>query len=276
VLLARRAYLGLGPFVVVHAGGLALGNVALHFGARARLPPRAPPLSGMLALAMPLALVGLVQQAYFWADNAFVRAWAGEAELGRYNAAVRIFQWLCFFAAFATTSALPWLARRHEEGALGAAAAHLAQPLFALACAAAGLLLPWSGTLLAFAFGPGFEAAAPSLRWLLVALTMVFPGAAFLTALLAAGRSRAALLVTLLALTVNLAGNALLVPRSGAEGAALVTLLTESTVTFASLFALRALGAWPSGAAWRWILGPLALALALPASRALFGALFPS
>jgi len=276
VLLARRGDLGFGPFLLVHAWGLALGNVAIHFAARERLPRRAPPLERMMALALPPALIGLVQQAYFWADNGFVRAWAGEVELGRYNAAVRVFQWLAFFAAFATTSALPWLARRHEEGALGAAVARLAQPLFAGACAVAGLLLPWSGGLLAFAFGPGFEAAASSLRWLLVALTMVFPGAAFLTALLAAGRARAALAVTTLALVVNLGGNALLVPRSGAEGAALMTLLTESTVTFASLFALRALDAWPREAAWRWLLGPLAFGLALPISRTLFVMLFPA
>ena len=276
VLLTRRDDLGFGPFLLVHAWGLALGNVAVHFVARERLPPRAPALHGMLALALPPALIGLLQQAYFWADNAFVRAFAGEAELGRYNAAVRVFQWLAFFAAFATTSALPWLARRHEEGELGAAVTRLAQPLFAGACAAAGLLLPWSGVLLGFAFGPGFDAAAPSLRWLLAALAMVFPGAVFLTALLAAGRARAALGVTALALFVNLAGNALLVPRSGSEGAALMTLLTESTVTFASLFALRSLGAWPSGSAWRWLLGPLAFALSLPLSRALFVALFPA
>ncbi len=274
VFLARRGDLGFGPFLLVHAWGLALGNVAVHFVARERLPPRAPPLPRMLALALPLALIGLLQQAYFWADNLFVRASAGEAELGRYNAAVRVFQWLAFFAAFATTSALPWLARQHQEGRLGVAVARLAQPLFTAACVLAGLLLPWSGVLLGFAFGPGFDAAAPSLRWLLAALAMVFPGAVFLTALLAAGRSRAALGVTALALLVNLAGNALLVPRSGAEGAALVTLLTESTVTFASLFALRSLGAWPSTSAWRWLLGPLAFALLLPASRALFLALF--
>jgi O-antigen/teichoic acid export membrane protein len=271
--LAAGTELGFGPFLLVHAWGLALGNVAVHLAARRRLPPRAPPLSGMLALALPPALIGLAQQAYFWADNVFVRVSAGEAELGRYNAAVRVFQWLAFFAAFTTTSALPWLARRHEEGALGPAVARLAQPLLAAGCAAAGLLLPWSGALLALAFGPGFDAAAPSLRWLLAALVALFPGAVFLTALLAAGRSRAALGVTALALLVNLAGNALLVPRLGAEGAALMTLFTEGTVTLASLLALRTLGAWPRGAPARFLLGPALLALAWSVSRAVFAAL---
>ena len=270
VLLARNADLGFGPFLLVHAWGIALGNVTVHFLARDRLPPRAPPLSNMLALALPTALIGFLQQAYFWADNGFVRAWAGAAELGRYNAAVRLFLWLAFFAAFATTSALPWLARQHEQRALGTAVARLAQPLFVFACAAAGLFLPWSGVILGLAFGPDFDSAAPSLRWLLATLAMVFPGAAFLTALIAAGRSRAALGVAALALLVNLAGNALLVPRYGAEGAAMMTLLTESTVTFASLFALRSLDAWPRAAPWRWALGPLAFALLLSASRAVY------
>ena len=274
-LLSRRAGLGFGPFLVVHTWSLALGNLALHFVARPRLPPRAPPLAGLFARAWPLAALGLVQQAYFWADNGFVRALAGEAELGRYNAAVRVFQLLVFFAAFTTTSALPWLARRSAEGALGDAVTRLAQPLFALGCALAGALVPWCGVLLSRAFGAGFDGAAASLRWLLAALVLVYPGAVFLTALIAAGAMRAALGVALLALLVNLAGNALCVPHFGAEGAAMMTLLTEGTVTFAALFALRARGAWPGRAPLGWCLGPLALVLTTLASLALFAAAFP-
>ncbi|MSR60927.1 MAG: lipopolysaccharide biosynthesis protein [Planctomycetes bacterium] len=274
VALSRYPELGFGPFLVAHTATQALGNIALHYVARARLPAPAPPLAGLFARAWPLAALGLVQQAYFWADNGFVRALAGEAELGRYNAAVRAFQWLAFFAAFATTSALPWLARRHQEHALGEAVTRLAQPLFTAGCALSGLLLPWSGVLLACAYGPGFDEAAVSLRWLLVALALVYPGAVFLTALIAAGATRAALGVALAALVVNLAGNALSVPRCGAEGAAMMTLLTEATVTFGSLFALRALGGWPASAPLRWALGPLVFALATLLSRALFAAAF--
>jgi len=272
LFLSRFPALGFGPFLVAHTFTQALGNVALHFVARPRLPARAPPLPGLFALAWPLALLGLVQQAYFWADNGFVRALAGEAELGRYNAAVRVFQWLAFFAAFATTSALPWLARRHRERELGGAVESLAQLLFTGGCALAGLLLPWSGVVLTLAFRPGFEEAAASLRWLLVALALLYPGAAFLTAVIAAGATRAALGVALAALSVNLVGNALLVPQFGAEGAAMMTLLTEATVTFGSLFALRTLGAWPARAPLRWALGPLAFALTTVLSRALFAA----
>lgn len=276
--LSTRAELGFGPFLLAHSASLALGNVVLHFVAKPRLPPRAPTpgaaeLRGLLASALPLALTGLAQQAYLYADNLFVRAWAGPEELGRYNAAVRVFLWLAFFAAFATTSALPWLARRHQQGELGPAAARLALPLYLLACALAGALAPWSAELLRLAFGPGFEAAGPSLRWLFFALVAVALGSVFLTSVIAAGRTRAALGIALLALAVNLAGNALLVPRLGAEGAALVTLLTEGTVALAALFVLRTLGARPLAAPTRFLLGPVLLALTWLGSRVLLSPL---
>jgi O-antigen/teichoic acid export membrane protein len=164
VALAWRGGFGFGPYLVAHSASLALGNVALHFVARPRLPPRAPPLAGLFAAAAPLALTGIVQQAYFWADNGFVRAFAGEEELGRYNAAVRLFLWLVFFAAFATTSALPWLAASARRGALGPACERLAQPLFLAACLCAGLILPWSGPLLRLAASPSDPASRPPPR----------------------------------------------------------------------------------------------------------------
>ncbi len=276
--LSTRTGLGFGPFLLAHSASLALGNVALHFVARAHLPPRSPrprvaELRDLLASALPLALLGLVQQAYFYADNLFVRALVGPEELGRYNAAVRIFLWLAAFAAFATTSALPWLARRHAEGELGTAAARLVLPLFLAACAAVGVLAPCSTELMRRAFGSGFEAGGASLRWLLFALLPVALGSVFLTAVIAAGRMRAALGIAALALAVNLVGNALLVPQLGAEGAALVTLLTEGTVALAALFVLRGLDAWPLRAPAPLLLGPLLLVLAWLASRALLAPL---
>jgi O-antigen/teichoic acid export membrane protein len=223
----------------------------------------------MLRLALPLALTGLCQQAYFYADNLFVRALCGPAELGRYNACVRVFSWLVFFAAFATTAALPWLARRHESGELGSACARLAQPLFLGACALAGALWPWSGELLRFVYGADFEAAAGSLRWLLAAALAVYAGAAFFTAVIAAGRTRAALAIAALALGVNVLANAFLVPRYAAEGAAAVTLATEATVALASLATLVALGARPGARPLAWLGGPALFALAFVASRTL-------
>jgi len=262
--LALLGVAGFGPYLAAQAGGVALGNLALHLAARTRLPQpprRSEPAAGLLRAALPLALTGLVQQAYFQVDNLFVRTWQGEAELGRYNACVRVFSWLVFFAAFATSSALPWLARRAHAGDLGAAATRLAQPILVAASAAVGILWPWSAEGLRLVFGPGFEEAAGSLRWLLAAVLAVAVGACFFTAVIATGRSRAALGIALSALAVKLAASGLLVPRLGIEGAALSTLATESTVAVLALVTLRRDRAAPRAGA-RWLLAPAALAAA--------------
>jgi PST family polysaccharide transporter len=260
--LAEAGCASFGPYLALHLGAGALGNLGLHFVARARLPHRAAPLPGMLALALPVAALGLVQQAYFWIDHGFVRAYAGPEELGRYSACVRLFGWLVFAAAFATASALPWLARRHAEGALGAAVSELASPLVLGLAAAGGFLWPLAGELLARLFGPDFAQEAASLRWLCVAALFVAGGSAALTGVLAAGSSRAALALALVALGVNVLANALCVPRFGAEGAAAVTAATEATVLVGSLFVLARLGQRPP-LARLWLAAPLALAAGL-------------
>lgn len=272
--LARAGVAGFGPFLAVHCGTLALGNVALHLLARPRLPARpTAPAPGILRAALPLAALGLCQQSYFYVDNLFLRSLAGAEELGRYNAAVRLFAWLAFFAAFATTSALPWLARRAHEGDLGRALTALAQPLLLLAALAAGALWPWCAEILTLVYGAEFAVAATSLRWLLLALVAVYAGAPFLTALLAAARARSALGVAALALLVNVLANLVLVPRLGGAGAAAATLLTEVTVLALALLVLRGMRAAPAGRAGAWLLAPLGGSLAWLASHTLHAAL---
>jgi O-antigen/teichoic acid export membrane protein len=262
--LAAGAETRFGPYLLAHSAVLALGNLAVHAVARPRLPAPAPPLPGFFAAAWPLALLGLVQQTYQWADNAFVRAFCGPEELGRYNAAVRVFLWLA--------SALPWLARAAQRDELGPATARLALPLGLGAALAVGALLPWRAALLGLAFGPEFAAGAASLAWLLAALLAVAVGAAWLTAVIAAGRMRAALGIALTALGINLAGNALFVPRFGAEAAAALTLATEATVALGALFVLGHMGA--ARAAPRALAAvPLVLSAAWAASYALRAAL---
>jgi O-antigen/teichoic acid export membrane protein len=270
-LLALAGVQGFGPYLAAHAGTLALGNVALHFVARSRLPARAPAEPGLFAAALPLAALGLCQQAYFHVDNLFVRALAGPEELGHYNAAVRLFAWLAFFAAFATTSALPWLARRAHAGELGAAVTALAQPLAIAACAGVGALLPWCAEILTLVYGARFTPGAASLAWLLGASVAVFAGAPFLTAVVAAGHTRAALGVSAAALGVNLAANAVLVPRLGGTGAAVATLVTESAVLVLALLVLRSLRAAPLGRPLLWLCAPLAGATTWLVSNAIAG-----
>ncbi len=257
---------GAAAYVLGTAVGSSLANVILHFAARPHLPPpadakeraRAGGMRALWSATWPLGVAGLCQQLYFYVDNVFVRVLEGDAELGRYNVAVRLLSFLIMGAQFATVSALPWLARR-PQAERGAAAARLAQPLFAGACLGAGLVWPWSEALLRFLFGEGFGSAAASLRWLLLAAATIYAGAPLLWAVVAAGRPRAVLAVTAAALAVNLAGNAVLIPRLGIEGAALATLATEGAVAIGAFVSLALAGARPLAARpLGWLAGPLA------------------
>jgi O-antigen/teichoic acid export membrane protein len=148
--------------------GSTLGNGLLHLASRKHLPREKAadaPVLEILRAAIPLGLAVLFQQAYFWADNVFVRAICGAQPLGGYNVGVRVMSMSIMVAIFASQAALPWLAREHAAGRLTEAVAKLSQPLFALAGLGAGLLGPWAERILGI-FGKGYESAGPSLRWL--------------------------------------------------------------------------------------------------------------
>ena len=231
-----------GPVLLVHATAVAATNVGLHVAARRSSPllhrestGARPAVGALLRTAFPLALAGLAQQAYFYADNLFVRGMLGTEELGRYNAAARLFSWLVLVAAHATTVALPWLVREHENGRLASAALRLTVPLGIGGVATALVLHATAEPLLGIVFGASFASSASALRWLLAAAACVFCGASFLTALIAAGRNWTAAGVTGAALVVNAVGNLLLIPRLGIEGAAAATLASEALVLVLSL-----------------------------------------
>ncbi|MDP6539146.1 MAG: oligosaccharide flippase family protein [Planctomycetota bacterium] len=253
-------------FLLAVATGSATANVALHLASRRHLPRAcepAAPWRPLLAQALPLGIAGLCQQAYFYVDNVFVRAIAGPIDLGHYNVGVRIMSYAIAVAVYASLAALPWLTREHAAGRLGDAVARLLQPLLASAGLGVGLCLPWTEQVLGL-FGPGFGSAASSLRWLLLAAAAVYAGSGLLTALVATGKARAVLAVSILALGVNLVGNTLLVGPLGIEGAAIATLATELCVVAGALAALVRAGV--RGLAGerrrRWLAGALLMAAA--------------
>lgn len=286
VLLWQLGVQGAAPFVLATAVGSSSANFMIHFAARrelAGLPHRdAPPVPWrpFLLAAAPLGLAGLSQQAYFYIDNLFVRPLAGEELLGHYNAGVRLMSFSIMIAQYASLAALPWFARRWADGELGPALAKLGQPLFLGAAVVSGLAVPHAAWLLETLFKPSFVDAATSLSLLLFAMAVIYFGSLHLTAVIATGRTRTASWITVGALGINVALNALLVPRHGIDGAALATVVTEGAV---AVFAAVAL--WRAGArslAHRpllWLAAVAAGALAwlassqvtLPDVRGLFG-----
>jgi O-antigen/teichoic acid export membrane protein len=258
-------------YLVAVAAGSTLGNLGQHWLARPHLPRPAEavvPASGLLRSALPLGLAGIAGQLYFYIDNVFIRAFRGDEELGTYNVAVRFMSVLIMVAQYGSASSLPWFSRSFVSGELGRSVARISVPLFASASLVCGLFLPWSFELLEL-FRPGFGTAAPSLRWLVAAAAVVYAGAMLLTAVVATGKTRTVLAITTSGFAMNAIGNALAVPRFGAEGAAVVTFATESFVALAAAAALRAMGHDVGGKRpWLWLAGPLGFALGCALSSA--------
>jgi len=229
------------PYLLAIAVGSTLGNVALHVAGRRGLPDTrgvdAAPLRPFLAASIPIGAAAVCQQLYFHVDNVFVRAIEGEETVGHYNVAVRIMGLSFMGAVFAATAALPWLARAHRDGRLLRAAGSLALASGALGAAVTATLFPLRAFVLGW-FGEGFAEAEVALGWLLLAGFAVHLGAPLLTAVVARGAGRTVLVVSGVGLAINLAGNALLVPRIGMNGAAAATLATEAWVAAAALVAL--------------------------------------
>ena len=272
--LAAKGVDSMGPYLLAFAWSGALGNLLLHLAARRQLRARSSARGSiawqaLFAGALPLAAVGLAQQAYFYGDNLILRAMVSPLELGHYNAAVKLLSLLLMASSFATTSALPWLTRQHHAGYLGTALTRLMWSLFPIACILLGALWPWSAALLGALFGTDFASAGPSLQWLLLGAGAIYLGAPLLTALVAASRSRDVLWVVLSGLGFNLLANPPLISRMGSAGAGLATFLTELLVALACYRCLARAGCRPT---LRWgalASGPLLFLLAALLSSAL-------
>jgi len=263
-------------FLVAIAAGSALGNLVLHLASLPHLPRVVGPIAaarGLLRDALPMGLAGLCAHTYFYVDNLFVRHYEGEAALGQYNVAVRFLSVMIMVAQYASLTALPWFARRHEAGELASAVQRLGPPLFAAAGLGAGLLWPFATDLLEL-FREGFGAAGPSMRWLLLAVVAIHAGGVLMTALVAAGGYRGVLVVTAAGLLVNLLGNLWSVPRYGMEGAAAITFVTEAFVVIGCALALRGAGVrLELRRSWPWLGAPVAFFLGLGLSHLLLLAL---
>ena len=259
-----------GPLFAAHAACLALANVLVHLAARSRrvlAASRGPALS-LWSLAVPLGLASLSHQAALTIDNWILHAMRGEEELGRYNAAARVASFLLLFATNAGLVALPWLARRARDGALGAATDTLSKTLLLPAALLCGLLFPLATPLLGGLFGPAFRPAGDELRILLGSSLVVYATTGWLTALVASGDGRAVLRWTLLALLANAGANAALVPTLGGAGAAWATLGTEVLLSAGAWWTLRARGDAPATPLRLWL-----VAAALFGSAALVASL---
>jgi O-antigen/teichoic acid export membrane protein len=194
-----------------------------------------------LAQGIPLWLVTLISLLYFRGDVLLMRLFAGDAEIGAYSAAYKIFEGAAILPGVILAGAFPPLARAHADPARQRRWERLLVAcLVALGAAVGAALYAGDARIVALVYGPGYLRAVPSLRILALAVPLLFLNGALTTILIARNLERRNLLFAILMLAVNTVANLILIPRLGGPGAAWATLLTEGALTGCCLLVLRA------------------------------------
>jgi len=245
-----------GGVVALLAGSLATSAVMWLFArvlAGASGPaPAIPPGAGaaLLKRAVPFGLLMAGFALYYRVDMVMLEWLAAPGELGRYAAAYRFLDAVIALAA-------PGEARRLLEAGW--------RPLLALGLPLTVGTVVVAGDLVALLFGPEFAGAAPLLRLLILGTLPLFWVNVANHALIAGDRVWALVGVYALSALVNVAGNLVLVPRFGAAGSAVATVVCEWLNLVLVVRLLRgAFGVTVSGAGlWRYLAATAGMLAAL-------------
>jgi O-antigen/teichoic acid export membrane protein len=186
-----------------------------------------PALAGkMAAYAAPLAGRSVAAYLLEWMDVYWLRALRTAAEVGIYFSAYQLFVVIGEAAGVVATLAFPLLTAMRAGGWDIGAYARVAPQLavaWSLLMGGLGLVLPRMASLI---FGPRFDPAAPLIALLLIAAS--FQAAMYLSMPVFTSHDRTANASALLAAMAlfNFLGDLILVPRFGAGGAAVATVVT--------------------------------------------------
>ncbi len=184
----------------------------------------------MLKDATPMLVSAMAILLYMRIDQVMVANLSGYREVGIFSAAVRLTE-LWYFVPVALMTALFPMMVSARSGNPDVAADDRRTALLFGAMGWAGILLAActslaSGWLVQLVYGSAFAAAAPVLAVQAWMAAFVFFGVARGRWLVARNRQADSMYVDLVAIAINVAMNLLLIPRYGAFGAALASLIT--------------------------------------------------
>jgi O-antigen/teichoic acid export membrane protein len=249
VVLTLRSILWGAAVVVIHAkhGGLVAFAIALVatnmvgsavqalaalkvFGHWPR--PSRTRLRELSRIAVPLGLSGALIMSYARIDQVFVFAISGSRQAGLYGSVYNILDQSHFVPISILTTLSPVLAAAWPgDRARLLRTARLTGELLSVASfGGLAFAIVASGPVVRLIFGAAFSSAAPALPVLGAAFVLICFGYLNGNLLLVLGMQKKLLRVSLIALVVNLIGNAILVPLVGFMGAAAMTVVTEAVV----------------------------------------------
>ncbi|HEX4348389.1 MAG TPA: oligosaccharide flippase family protein [Vicinamibacterales bacterium] len=191
--------------------------------------PRVTLVAGAVRRSMPFALTGLVASAQNRIAPLLLGYMSGAAEVASFGAAWRLGNAARAVPSAAFAGALPVLtARAGRADASARSSFHRALRLFTIAASATLALL--SPIIVRWTYGSGFSGAVIPLVCVAAGLVPSLLNASRRVYLYAERREAVALRWSAAALAIQIAACALLIPRWGAEGAAIGLLAGEAAV----------------------------------------------
>jgi O-antigen/teichoic acid export membrane protein len=228
--------------VAVLAGALVNLAVYVHYFRTVGLPFSRPTVAAtrdLLAGATPFAAMAIVVSVYSQLDPLVIRAFADDANVGWFAAAMRLGPAVILIPTVITTAAVPILSRLHDRDRVAAndtSRVMLSLTLLITAPLATGLVLQGGAIFRLLHYPVAFDHSIAVLSllaptWLLTSIAMIL-GAS----VIAARRERAFATLTAVSLLVYLVSAVTLIPsalhiaRNAAIGAAAANLISEAVV----------------------------------------------
>jgi len=185
---------------------------------------------------LPIGVGIVLSAAYFRVDVFLVQLWVGTESVAVYNAVFRLVEALRLLPAAVLAVALPALCRAADTRPVARISAWLA----AFGIVTSVILWIAADWLIPFVYGSEYSGGVSAFRILLLSLPLLSLNYALTYQLVGWDRQHAYARLCAIALAVNLALNARLIPALSIDGAAWATLGTEAALTIGCLIALAA------------------------------------
>jgi O-antigen/teichoic acid export membrane protein len=246
-LFATVALIGFGArdagsmLVAVYAG-TALANLGLAFSVKSDIPPGDAPVDGrrFAKESLILGAGGVVRQTYYSLNPILARALGGDVAGARFAPAYRLCGLSILISVYFGAAAMPAMVRLHstDRPALNRFTVRWTLLLAGVGLGIAGFLYIFRVDLMTLLFGADYADSANVLAPMCITTVAIHAGGLALVRLVAEGRDRAALLVSVAGLVANVLSNLALTRSMGAEGAAWSSVATETVVTLGAYAAL--------------------------------------
>ena len=200
----------------------------------------------ILSMAWPLALTSVAVGIYYRIDSVFLSVLRTDREVGLYDSAYTFIHALRQLPAAISMAVFPQLSRLFLEDRAKLSEVVGSAVRLGLAVGVPVVVLAFVGAplLLTMIFAPAYLEATTPLRILLGSIPLMLADAAQSYLLIAAGRQRRLLLVTVTGAVANLLLNAALIPPFGMNGAAMATVVSEAIVLVAMQHYVRDVYGW--------------------------------